>query len=228
MALTEANKKFWQPDPKITDWLVSKRIAETDRVLEIGPGTVPFKRADAYVDFVDVEGLDKTKQFLKIDATTGKLPFADKSFDFIYCRHVLEDSWNPFLLCEEMSRVGKVGYLETPSPMAELGRGVDGTSPPYRGYHHHRWLIWTANLELRIVTKYPIVEYLTFNEAEIDEALKVGRYWNTHYLWEGRINYAHRQSPLDYSIPRDYTLMLNDAMKASQTSTNDFYFPINP
>jgi hypothetical protein len=71
---------------------------------------------------VDIPGLEN---FHKIDPISEKLPFADKEFDFVYSRHVLEDSWNPFALCEEMSRVGKSGYIETPSPIVELGRGVD-------------------------------------------------------------------------------------------------------
>src|SRR5258705_532079 len=117
--------------------------------------------------------------------------------------------------------------MEKPSPPVTLDRGGEVSSPPFRGYHHHRWIIWAANRELRMVTKYPFVEYVNFNEPEIDELLKTQRYWNTHFLWEGRINYAHRQSPLDYSIPRDYVLMLNDAVAASKAFTDDLYFPIN-
>ncbi len=227
MALTESSKKHWHPDPKVIDWLTSKRIAETDKVLEIGPGSVPFRRADVYVDFIDIPGLDPHKQFIKLDAATGKLPFPDKSFDFIYARHVLEDMWNPFQLCEEMSRVGKAGFIETPSPMAELGRGVDGSSPPYRGYHHHRYIIWAKGKQLRIVAKFPFIEYLTLDDAQIDELLQLGKSWNTPYLWTDRINYQHRQSPMDFSIPTDYGLMLKDAIEASKTSINDFYFQVD-
>lgn len=204
--------------------MTETKIPKEARVLEVGPGTVPFKRADAYVDFVDVPDL---KNFIKVDVGTTTLPFADKEFDFIYCRHVLEDMWNPFLLCDEMSRVGKAGFIETPSPIAECARGIDGGCPPFRGYHHHRWIIWTANKELRMVSKYPFIEYVRFDEAKIDELLKTQRYWNTHYLWEDKINYAHRQSPLDYNIPRDYAVMLADAMEASKTYTDDILFPIN-
>ncbi len=223
MALTQNSTKFWHPDQKMIDWLTEKKIPADAKVLEIGPGTVPFKRANAYVDFVDIPDLEN---FTKADGT-GKLPYGDKEFDFIYCRHVLEDSWNPFTLCEEMSRVGKAGYIETPSPIAELCRGIDGSSPPFRGYHHHRWIVWTANKELRFVTKYPLIEYLRFKEDEIDEWLKQQRYWNTHYLWEDRVNYVHRQSPMDFNIPTDFALMLADAMQASKTYTDDLYFPIN-
>ena len=224
MALTQASPKFWHPDPKIIDWLTNKVIPDGAKVLEIGPGTVPFARANAYVDFVDMPGL---ANFTKIDAATEKLPFGDKTFDFIYARHVLEDSWNPFALCEEMSRVGKAGFIETPSPMAEIGRGVDGGSPPFRGYHHHRWIVWAAGVELRFVSKYAYIEYIKFEEEKIDELLKQQRYWNTFFLWTDRINYVHRQSPLDYSIPKEYGPMLAQAVKDSQISTDELYFPIN-
>ncbi len=227
MALTESSKKYWHPDPKVIDWLTSKRIAETDKVLEIGPGTVPFKRADVYVDFQDVPGLDPQKQFVKVDAATSKLPFADKSFDFLYCRHTLEDMWNPFALCEEMSRVGKAGYIETPSPAAELARGIDGSSPPFRGYHHHRYIIWPAQRQLRITAKYPFVEYLRFDDDAIELLLKLGRYWNSPFCWEDKINFVHRQSPFDFTISTDYVLMLNDAITASKDATDSFYFSVD-
>ena len=127
-----------------------------------------------------------------------------------------------------MSRVGKAGYIEGPSPIVECARGVDGGSPPFRGYHHHRWLMWTANKELRFVSKYPFIEYVKFVETEMDELLKTQRYWNTCYLWEDKINYVHRDNnKLDYNIPRDYAVMLADAMQTSKTYIEDFYFPIN-
>src|ERR1700733_6220826 len=96
------------------------------------------------------------------------LPFGDKAFDFAYCRHVLEDLYNPFLLCTEMARVAMAGYIQTPSPLAEVCRGVDGNSPSWRGYQHHRFLIWDRNGILCFLSKYPIIEYVQFaNEAAI-------------------------------------------------------------
>ena len=224
MALTQESPKFWHPDAKLIDWLSQKKIPDTAKVLEIGPGSIPFPRANAYVDFVDIPGL---ANFTKIDAATEKLPFADKEFDFIYCRHVLEDSWNPFNLCEEMSRVGKAGFIETPSPLAELGRGVDGGSPPFRGYHHHRWIIWAAGKELRFISKYSFCEYIKFEEDKIDDALRQARYWNTIFLWTDRINFKHVQSPLDYSIPKDYAKLLADAMAMSRSCTDLIYDEVN-
>lgn len=222
MALTEASKKHWWPIQQVTDYLTNVVIKPGDKVLDIGPGTWPFKRADVSVDFVDIDHPD-VKNLVKCDVATEKLPFADKEFDFVFARQIIEDMYNPFHLCEEMSRVGKAGYIETPSPMAEIGRGIDGSSPPYRGYYHHRWIGWVFGKELRLVSKYPILEYLRFAEPKLEELLKIDRYWNSYYLWTDNIITNHRQAPLHYEILRDYPLMLQEAIERSRESTDIFF-----
>jgi hypothetical protein len=219
MALTQASPKFWPPVAAVYDYLTNVVIPKDAKVLEIGPGHSPFKRADTYVDFVDVPGIE----VIKCDVATEPLPFPDKSFDFVLSRHTIEDMYNPFPLLKEMSRVGKAGYVEAPSPIAELGRGVDGGSPPFRGYHHHRFIAWQFGKKLRLISKYPIIEYLKFDEAAVDALLAQERYWNTYHLWEGEIEFEHRQSPLHYNIPRDYALILNEAIERSKESTDIFF-----
>ncbi len=155
-----------------------------------------------------------------------KLPFADKEFDFVFARQIAEDLYDPFHFCEEMSRVGKRGYIETPSPMAEMGRGVDGSSPPYRGYYHHRYICWVFGKELRLVSKFPILEYMQVDEERIEALLKVERYWNSYLLWEGKIITNHRQAPLHYDILRDYPLMLKEAVERSREMTDIFFSSI--
>ncbi len=219
MALTQSSKKYWAPVQAVYDYLTNTVIAKDAKVLEIGPGHAPFKRANVYVDFVDVPGIE----VIKCDVATQPLPFEDKSFDFIVCRHCIEDMYNPFPLIKEMSRVGKRGYIECPSPIAELCRGVDGGSPPFYGYHHHRFITWMFGKEFRLISKYPFIEYLRFDEAKIDGLLTQERYWNTYCLWEGEITFAHRQSPLDFNIPRDYALILNEAVDRSKEATDTFF-----
>jgi len=217
MALTEANRKYWEPDAALVQNLAN-RLAEGAKVLEVGPGEHPFPRATQYVD---VNPPKKLQNCVQANFTNEGLPFADKEFDFVYCRHVLEDLWNPFRLCEEMSRVAKAGYVECPSPMAELTRGVDGSSPPFRGYHHHRWIVWTFGKELRFITKYPFIEYVQFPEEELETMLKSQRYWNTYHLWEGEIRYHQfDNNTKDYSIPRDYALILGEAVARSREMTD--------
>ena len=220
MALTQTSPKFWAPNQRVIDYLTNTVIPKDAKVLDIGPGHAPFKRANVSVDFVDVPGVEN---LIKCDLANEPLPFADKEFDFVYARHIIEDMYNPFPLLKEMSRVGKAGYVETPSPIAEIGRGVDGGSPPFRGYHHHRFIAWVAEDELRLVSKYAFIEYCRFDEDQIDGRLAQDRYWNTYYLWKDEIKVNHRQAPLHYVIPTHYTTVLSEAMELSKQATDAFF-----
>lgn len=225
MQLTQADKKHWAPSEPLVHWLAN-RLGPDAKVLEVGPGFAPFPRADIFVDEKDLPHIaDARKRTL--DLAREPLPFDDKSFDFVYCRHVLEDMYNPFLLLSEMQRVAKAGYIETPSPIAEMGRGVDGSSPPFRGYHHHRFVIWSHEGQLRFVSKYPIIEYFRFTEEEIIGWLREGqKTWNTHFLWEDKINFKHHQSGVDFDITRDYAAMLKNAMDQSKVSSGLFWLQV--
>ena len=121
----------WAESEVVLDWLLAKKIKPHHKVLEIGPGRGPWDRADVFIDF-DVKFMPKGKG-IKADLAEDLIPFPNKTFDFVYCRHTLEDMFNPFHACREMSRVGKAGYIETPSPAAELAKGVDAIPIRARG-----------------------------------------------------------------------------------------------
>jgi len=230
MPLTVSDPHHWAPIPAVVDWLTN-RLAGDARVLEIGPGHAPFWRANVFVDFVEPSGFRASEipshvgdwSFVKCDIATEPLPFEDKLFDFVYCRHTLEDMYNPFPIVREMERVAKAGYIETPSPIAELCRGVDGGAPPYRGYHHHRFIIWREGDELRFVSKYPVVEYMDIPDEPLTQILRARPvYWNTYHLWEDSINVRHLQSPLHFDIPTQYPRLLSNAIAASRQATDHF------
>lgn len=222
MTLTRNDPHHWKPVPQVIQFLCD-RLPPEARVLDVGAGYSPFPRADMYVDFAPVKGVDPEKVVV-CDVSKDRLPFEDKSFDFVFCRHMLEDMFNPFPACEEMSRVAKSGYIETPSPVAELCRGVDGGAPAYRGYHHHRFIVWAHGEELRFISKYPLVEHITVDEGKLASVLRRGpQNWNTYYLWDDRINVNHIQSPLDFDIPTQYTSFLQVAINQSMTSTAEFW-----
>lgn len=224
-ALTESDKKFWPPIESLVKWLAD-RIPQGAKVLEIGPGHVPFPRADVFVDYRDSPRVPNDKK-INMDFSADPLPFADKEFDFVYARHVLEDMYDPFHLMREMQRVAKSGYIETPSPFAELCRGTDGSSPPFRGYHHHRYIIWVHEGELRFISKYPIIEYIRFTEEDITAALRQGpKFWNTYFLWDDKIAFKHVESGPDYMITKDYAAILKTAMDQSQISSGMFWMDI--
>jgi ubiquinone/menaquinone biosynthesis C-methylase UbiE len=52
-------------------------------------------------------------------------------FDFIYSCHVLEHVGDPDKACKELMRLGKRGYIETPTRVSEM----------LFGDHEHRWII---------------------------------------------------------------------------------------
>lgn len=221
-ALTQQDRKAWAPVDSVVQWLAD-RIPDGAKVLEIGPGYAPFPKATHFVDNKPLPNIPADKM-TAIDVASWPLPFPDKEFDFIYCRHVIEDMYNPFLLISEMSRVGKSGYIETPSPVAELCRGIDGASPPFRGYHHHRFITWVHEGKLKLVSKYPFIEYLRFTEEDITKSLREGpRDWNTNYLWEGEIQFQHLQNGPDFDMIRDYAALLKNAMDISRVSAGLFW-----
>src|SRR5882672_7429871 len=235
MPITNADPHHWFPAPEIVEWLAAKYKGK--RVLEIGPGQARFPAATYFVDLSSVPEIPP-EQMTKIDVGRDSLPFSDLKFwasdvascfaekwDFCYARHVLEDMANPFHLIAEMSRVAKAGYIETPSPICELARGVDAGSPLYRGYNHHRWIVWDNDGELTFIAKYPIVEYRSFADETLDEQrLRLSaRYWNTSYLWECDIKVRHLQCPHDFRMPEDYGATLLAAKAQSKTSIDKFY-----
>lgn len=208
--LTDKDQKYWGNIPSLINF-INGLIHKRAKVLELGGGRYPFKRANTHVDSGDWPHLPGA---IKLDMNDDKLPFPDKSFDFIYCRHMLEDMHNPFNACKEMSRVGKAGYIETPSPMAEMTRGIDGGCPDYRGYHHHHWIIWEHESQLHFIAKFPLVEYLKVEDQRLVDELKINPgYWNTYYLWNDNIKMVRHHNPPEFHS--DLTLALNQSQRST-------------
>jgi SAM-dependent methyltransferase len=95
-------------------------IREGERVLDIGSGGDPFPFATHLVDrFLEPTphraGSIVQRDKPLVSADIHQLPFRDKCFDFVYCAHVLEHTADPLRACAEIMRIGKRGYLETPT-----------------------------------------------------------------------------------------------------------------
>jgi ubiquinone/menaquinone biosynthesis C-methylase UbiE len=95
-------------------------IGPGDTVLDVGCGDNPFPYATHLVDLLPEPSKHRAREL----DTAGKplvvadihaLPFPDKSFDFVYCSHLLEHVDDPITACGELMRVGKRGYIETPT-----------------------------------------------------------------------------------------------------------------
>ena len=99
------------------DWLV----------LDIGSGHNPHLRANVLADRYIGENIDRSGKSVVMDrrrpfiiADVQHLPFKDRSFDYIIASHIAEHVENPEEFCNELMRISKRGYIETPSKTGEL------------------------------------------------------------------------------------------------------------
>jgi SAM-dependent methyltransferase len=183
--------RHWAPNSAIIQ-MIEKHCEtnEYSKVLEIGPGDVPFKLAS---DFIGCN--ERITNYIEIDIDNTAFPHADNSFDFIYCRHVLEDIQNPDFALNEMFRVSKFGgYIETPSPLIEATKNVDANpvSDKYCGYIHHRYIVWSniQKNEIYFLPKYSCVldHFLNFEDESKRRLYNLINnypfYWNNYFLYD--------------------------------------------
>jgi len=163
------------------------RYRITDNIIDVGCGNIPFEPATYVLDFKDVR--DDNRIVFKYDLDFDKFPVSDNYFNFVYSRHTLEDIQNPQNAFNELCRVSPRGYIETPSPLIELSRGVD-VFGDYRGYHHHRYIIWSnvSDNTLHFLPKYPLVENISIDRDTEKVYNFIGNnyplYWNNYYFWD--------------------------------------------
>lgn len=230
----------WVPVPQIMEWLMTKVIKPSDFVIDVGCGYRPFPRGDIALDrfpedrlraMWESENVKKIpERIVQCDFDREPLPFQDKEVDFVYCRHMVEDMNDPFRFLGEMTRVGKAGYIETPSPIAELTRGADGfeNSYLYRGYYHHRHFVWEHEGCLNFVGKFPSIEYFTYQERNLEDALRRGpELWNTYFIWTDEIRFRHYEDPIDYDFGKEYRGLLWRAADEGARSISKFCHMVN-
>jgi SAM-dependent methyltransferase len=209
------NTKYYEPLHENINYLCNK-FSYCKKVLEIGPGISKFPLATHFIDHIDNLLLPNV---IVMDITMDKLPYQDNEFDLVYCRHVLEDVDNPAFVIKELIRVSKIIYIETPSPFAEVTRYIDGSSPYYRGYIHHRSIIWVHHGTLKILQKFPQIEYI--NIDNYDDKLKNPYYWNTYFIWDkinGDPNIKILKYDVDYNIHSEYEKMIKQAVNECEQS----------
>jgi predicted SAM-dependent methyltransferase len=212
---------YWYTNPIILNQIIDK--FKNCKVLEIGPGINPFPLATTTVGFNE-----KVKNYLDINIEHTPLPFEDLEFDFVYCRHVLEDINYPSFALKEMFRVSKCVYIETPSPMVEMSRYIDAERNNdlhnnLRGYFHHKSFVWSFGDTIYILPKAgAIVEHLEL-PVELVQKLcfllnNYPIYWNNYFLCE-----TNTSKIVDISFDmHTYLDTIIDGMEKSINNTNIF------
>jgi len=131
---------FGEDKIKYQKRFVQFSIKEKDRVLDVGSGGEPFPFANFLMDRFPGKTQHRYNA-LKINnlpftnANVEDLPFKDKSFEFVYCAHVLEHVENPVKALTEIQRVGKRGYIEIPTKMSDIIFNFAKLN------HFHKWHI---------------------------------------------------------------------------------------
>lgn len=185
-------------------------IEPGDRVLEVGGGFYQFPRADVVTDitFSDSGGRNGAQLLFRegctyVECPAEKLPFSDKEFDFVYCSHVLEHTFDPAKACAELQRVAKRGYLEVPNRWSET----------LVGNPTHRWMVsrdpdGTLVFEPRPFLDSPFGNCLhghVLRDAAFERAAQLDyrNLLNVQVEWRGSFPYRveRREVGFDYSDP---------------------------
>ena len=107
-------------------WSLRRLYCPVDRsalVLEVGSGGNPYPRANVLLD-----AYESTTQRMEarlvadrplVIAPAERMPFRDRVFDFVIASHVLEHSRDPGAFLNELMRVARAGYIETPEAFFE-------------------------------------------------------------------------------------------------------------
>jgi len=224
---------FWSPNTSINkiieNYCLSKNFIKN---LEIGPGYIPFKLATHFIG-----SNEKIANYTDVDIDCESFPFETDFFDFVYCRHVLEDIQNPDFALNEIIRVSKFGaYIETPSPLIEVTKNVDGTafSEKYCGYIHHRYIVWSSieKNEIYFLPKYSCVldHFLNFdlyNQKYVYNFINnYPVYWNNYFIFSSsktpRVIMYKNGVNFNISNVEEYIDLINKAINESIQNTNYF------
>lgn len=182
---------------------ILREVPDDAVVLDIGGWARPLSRADWVLDLMPYEtrgeyGRDgggperfTAETWIQRDVCDcDPYPFADDSIDFVVCSHILEDVRDPLWVCREVNRIGRAGYIEVPSRLAEQSFGIEG---PWVGWAHHRWLIDIGDGRIDFVMKPHLLHARESDHfsAAFGAALPAKR-WVQTLWWRGGFDYRER------------------------------------
>lgn len=110
-------------------------IGPEEFVVEIGAGTLPFRRTQLILDKYPFDDAERSGPIAGsvpvIQADAVRLPLKRESCDVLFCSHVIEHLEEPQRFVEEARRCARKLYLEFPRARREL----------MYAWRYHRWLV---------------------------------------------------------------------------------------
>jgi SAM-dependent methyltransferase len=167
-------------------------IGRGELALDVGSGSAPSPYADVLVDY-DPEGRETNAGIAQahgkalIWANAQRLPFRDAVFGFVTCFHLLEHVVDPAACLEEMQRVGRRGYIETPNelfdyviPYRDHRNRVSFDGRLLRLMRKSRWDVERFAARFGRERSRQVFDLLNRNPANL----------HVCYRWQGRIEYS--------------------------------------
>lgn len=196
--------------PVLADDILSTilNINGSDKVLDIGGGSNPFSKATVVTEPHLENNAHRSGLSIKtgvdyIQCVAEKLPFADKYFDFAIARQVFEHVNSPKDACDEMMRVAKRGFIETPYKNFEL---MFGPNPS------HNWFVSVVDnvliFERRNFVRHPfrhpgMSAVPSSPEGQFLLHWELKNVTNVQFYWEDSFEYKVIDSPdgFNYANP---------------------------
>jgi SAM-dependent methyltransferase len=196
--IAHLDRRYWSAK----GWIDAHRavralgIGPSDLVLDMGSGQRPHPRANVLCDLFVADNTERASgASLRVDrplvvSDATRTPFPDHTFDFVFCSHLLEHMTDPGALLDELQRIARAGYIETPSKVYEK----------LHGWHFHRWFVSGDEAGLRIEGK-PSAVYDEDLHNWFRSRLHEPDFWRavipklsergliTTYVWRDRIDY---------------------------------------
>jgi hypothetical protein len=134
----------------VAGWSRRRFSVDGGPILDVGSGAFPNPAADILVDLEPDDSRHRHGLALVADrplvvALVEALPFRDGAFAFAIASHIAEHVDDPAGLCDELRRVAPRGYIETPSPVADVLLHED----------YHLWRVRTRRRRLEFDAKGP-------------------------------------------------------------------------
>lgn len=172
------NKKLFAR--KFAEWVNKRFFIKPGKVLDIGCGRGFYMDGFNAIGY-KAYGIDKEscrKDVISVDLEKEKIPFPKNFFDYLFCKTVIEQLWDPTSMLLECIRIlkknGKMFILTV-------------------SWKDSMKIFWDDFLDKRPYTKKSIKELL---EAHGFKTLKITDFRNIPYIWR------YSLSSFDFHLPK--------------------------